>query len=119
MFSFFPVGIMVKIADDDIGKVYRDGVIDKAATKNDMIKLDKGNKIATDILVKYGIDPNKIFISKLRGAHPGGTAKIGAVVNNRLETRIKKLICMRCKHLPICSWRTTHAIIDSIEQMVC
>jgi len=38
-----------------------------------------------------GVRPQDIFITRPRGAHPGGTAGIGRVVNNRLETEIKNL----------------------------
>jgi choline dehydrogenase-like flavoprotein len=94
------IGIMVKIADDEVGKVWCNGLIDKAPTKGDIIKLEKGDKIARDILVQCGISPKKIFVSKLRGAHPGGTAKIGTVVNNRLETRINNLFVCDASVLP-------------------
>jgi len=37
------------------------------------------------------IDPKSIIVTKTRGAHPGGTAAIGDVVNADLETKIKGL----------------------------
>jgi len=94
------MGIMTKISDDSVGKIHADGRIDKEATKNDLKKLKRGSRIAREILVKCGVDPKKIFISKIRGAHPGGTAGIGRVVNNNLETNIKNLYACDASVLP-------------------
>ncbi len=85
------IGIMVKINDDNIGRVYKNGRIDKKATVNDLAKLNKGSAIAREIIEKCGAVPKSIFNTKLRGAHPGGTAAIGKVVGTNLETRIKDL----------------------------
>jgi choline dehydrogenase-like flavoprotein len=38
--------------------------------------------------------------TKIRGAHPGGTAAIGEVVNKNLETRIKGLFVSDASVLP-------------------
>lgn len=94
------LGIMVKIADDNIGKVYHDGTIDKELTENDRAKLKKGNKMASQILIECGVRPKDIFIAQPRGAHPGGTAAIGKVVNKQLETQMKNLYVCDASVLP-------------------
>lgn len=83
------MGIMTKIADDSNGKVYVDGRIDKSPSQNDLNKLKKGSDIAKEILLQCGVDPKSIFVTKPKGAHPGGTAGIGRVVDRNLETVIK------------------------------
>ncbi len=85
------LGIMVKISDTPGGIVYRDGTISKVVTKDDKNKLDQGIKIAKEILIKVGIDKNSLIISKPQGAHPGGTAAIGSVLDKRLQTKIRNL----------------------------
>ncbi|MDD5431895.1 MAG: FAD-dependent oxidoreductase [Candidatus Omnitrophica bacterium] len=94
------IGIMTKINDDSIGKVYPDGTISKAPTENDLRKLKKGRDIAKTILVECGVDPKNIFVTKLKGAHPGGTAAIGKVVDNNLETKLKNLFVCDASVLP-------------------
>ncbi|MBU0503876.1 MAG: FAD-dependent oxidoreductase [Candidatus Omnitrophica bacterium] len=94
------MGLMNKINDDNVGRVYPNGTVDKTPTQNDWQKLKKGNKIATEILIKSGVNPKSIFITLPRGAHPGGTAAIGKVVNTSLETKIKNLYVCDCSVLP-------------------
>lgn len=85
------IGIMVKISDTADGIVYRDGTISKVVTKDDKYKLEQGIKIAKEILIKAGADKNKLLVSNPQGAHPGGTAAIGTVLNKNLQTEIKNL----------------------------
>lgn len=94
------MGIMTKIVDEDIGKVHRNGKIDKTPTDNDIRKLKKGSDIAREILIKCGVKPKSIFVTKPRGAHPGGTAGIGRVVDKNLETKKKNLYVCDASVLP-------------------
>ncbi len=94
------LGIMTKIKDEENGKVFKNGVIKKEPTQRDLEKLEKGSKIAKEILIKCGVIPHSIIVTKPRGAHPGGTARIGEVVNNKLETQIKNLFVCDASVLP-------------------
>ena len=94
------LGIMTKIKDDYIGKVNRDGSIEKAVTANDLVKLNYGASIAKEILKKTGAYPDSIIVTKPRGAHPGGTAAIGEVVDENQQTRIKRLFVCDASVLP-------------------
>lgn len=94
------LGIMVKIGDSSCGRVYKDGVIEKRAALSDLSKLNKGAAIARKILIKSGSDPNTIITTKIRGAHPGGSAAIGEVVDANLESRIKNLFVCDASVLP-------------------
>ena len=85
------VGIMVKTADDASGRVYPDGSVSKAVTKDDWKRINEGSAIAKEILEKIGADPKSIFVSKPQGAHVGGVASIGQVVDGNLETKIRNL----------------------------
>ena len=94
------LGMMTKIADELIGGVNADGQMEKPITKKDKEKFDEGVSLVKEILIKAGADPKSIFtIKKIRGPHPGGTAAIGEVVNNNLETEIKNLyVCDNSIH---------------------
>ena len=92
--------MMVKIKDDMVGQVDKKGNISKKITDNDKTKLEKGNIIAKQILIKAGVDPNSIIIAKPRGAHPGGTAAIGDIVDKNHETKIKNLFVCDASVLP-------------------
>lgn len=94
------LGIMVKIKDDSVGRVLKNGLIEKKVTSGDLRKLEKGTCIARKILIKAGVDPKTILTTKVRGAHPGGTAAIGDVVNKNLETKIKGLFVCDSSVLP-------------------
>ena len=95
------LGVMVKIADESMGRVNVDGSTEKPITATDKNKFKEGNRLAKEILIKAGADPKSIFtIKPIRGPHPGGTAAIGEVVNNRLETEIKNLFVCDNSVLP-------------------
>lgn len=94
------MGIMVKIADDNVGRVYKDGSIDKEASQKDLNKLNKGTKIVKEILNKCGVLEKDIFVSTIKGAHPGGTAAIGHVVDKNLETQMKGLYVCDASVIP-------------------
>ncbi len=85
------LGIMTKITDDANGQVYANGKCSKPLTKRDLVRLDHGATIARQILIQTGVKPKTLFESKIQGAHPGGTAAIGTVVDNDLQTRIDNL----------------------------
>lgn len=93
-------GIMTKIKDDGSGKVNIDSSIEKRVTEKDKNKLDQGISIAKEILIKAGCDPKTLFTDQPQGAHPGGTAAIGRIVNADLETEIKGLYVSDASVLP-------------------
>ena len=85
------IGIMTKTKDDNIGSIDKKGRISKTITESDMKRLKHGTSLAKEILSKMGVAEKTIIVTKTRGAHPGGTAAIGEVVDNNLETDIKGL----------------------------
>lgn len=80
------IGIMTKITDDHLGKVKSNGIISKPLTKRDHSRLDAGAGIAKKILLEAGAR-DIVTSRRPRGAHPGGTAAIGEVVDNELKVK--------------------------------
>ena len=95
------LSIMVKTPDDAKGYVHTDGYIQKINTINDIRYLAEGVATAGFILEKAGVDPNTICSTVYRGAHPGGTAPIGKVVDSNLETEIPNLYVCDASVLPV------------------
>lgn len=95
------LSIMVKTSDDCKGYVTDDGDVVKINTIHDIRYLAEGTATAGFVLEKVGVDPNTIGSTVYRGAHPGGTAKIGEIVNSNLETSIKNLFVCDASVLPI------------------
>ncbi|MEN4007475.1 MAG: GMC family oxidoreductase [Methanobacteriaceae archaeon] len=94
------MGIMVKIADEANGKINSDKSIEKPLTERDIGLLKEGYEKSVEILIEAGVDPQSIVSTPIRGAHPGGTAAIGKVVDNNLETRIKGLFIADTSVIP-------------------
>ena len=80
------LGLMVKIADERTGRVVADGTVSKTPTPTDRSRMAAGMKVASEILKKSGA--KRLVATKVwRGAHPGGTAAIGEVVDNELRVK--------------------------------
>ncbi|SHJ64385.1 Choline dehydrogenase [Dethiosulfatibacter aminovorans DSM 17477] len=85
------LGIMVKISDEPVGRVYENGKVSKKATNKDRDKIHKGSKMAREILEKTGVEYRNIIVTEPSGAHPGGTAAMGKIVDTNFETKIGNL----------------------------
>ena len=85
------LSIMVKVEDDMVGSVDEDGNVFKFNTIDDIRRLAQGCAAAGSILEKAGVDPTTMTSTIFRGAHPGGTAAIGDVVDKNLKTEINGL----------------------------
>lgn len=94
------LGIMVKMRDENIGRVTADEKFEKSPSPADYKILNEGAKIASKILIEAGVKKKDIIFTKPRAAHPGGSAAIGEVVNKDLETRIKNLYVCDASVLP-------------------
>ena len=80
------LGIMAKIPDERTGKVFADGSFSKRLTEQDSQRLSDGAVLAEQILKEAGAK-NIITTKHPRGAHPGGTAAIGEVINKDFKVK--------------------------------
>ena len=95
------LSIMVKTADECKGYVDDDGDVVKINTIQDIRYLAEGAATAGFILEKAGVDPSTIGSTVYRGAHPGGTAPIGKIVDSNQETEIEGLFVSDASVLPV------------------
>ncbi|WP_048190695.1 FAD-dependent oxidoreductase [Methanobacterium sp. SMA-27] len=94
------IGLMVKIADEANGKIGEDGKIEKKLTQGDLDLLTEGYKKSVELLKAVGVETSSISSTPIRGAHPGGTAAIGKVVDKNLETQVKGLYISDASVIP-------------------
>ncbi len=95
------LSIMVKTPDDCKGRVDENGDVVKINTIHDIRYLAEGVATAGFILEKAGVDSTTIGSTVYRGAHPGGTAPIGKIVDSNLETEISNLYVCDASVLPL------------------
>jgi hypothetical protein len=92
------LGIMVKIRDEAVGVVNKN--LKKGITNRDAVLLSEGTSVAGAILAEAGADPSTFVATPLRGAHPGGTARIGVAVDKKLSTEVNGLYVADASVLP-------------------
>ncbi len=85
------LGVMIKLKDEISGGVYPGGKISKPLTHGDNERLRMAQEVCRKILVEAGANRSNIFMTPLRGTHPSGTARIGTMVDQSLETEAKGL----------------------------
>ena len=94
------IGLMTKTADESTGKIDVNGKVSKPVTDKDWKRLREGASVAMGILVEAGANAKSILFSKVQGAHPGGTAAIGQVVDQNLQTEMDHLFVCDASVLP-------------------
>jgi len=92
------VRIMIKAKDTLGGRLTDRGGVRKRLIKEDMQKLERGYRRAKEILERAGA--KGIYQTWKLAAHPGGTIRIGDLVDSNLETRIKNCHVCDCSVIP-------------------
>lgn len=95
------MGILVKIGDENEGRVFADGTISKGVTPADRKKFDEGGVVAREILRKFGAKDDCIIkLPQIYGGHNGAAAAIGDVVDTDLRTEVNNLFVCDASVLP-------------------
>ncbi|MCK5312556.1 MAG: GMC family oxidoreductase, partial [Desulfobacteraceae bacterium] len=90
--------LMIKAKDNLGGRVTKKGGVNKSLTIKDKQKLVAGCNRAKTILKNAGA--KNIFKGINLAAHPGGSAKIGEVVDSNLKTKFDNLYVCDCSVIP-------------------
>jgi len=90
--------LMIKIRDDLGGEITKRGWVNKRLADADKKRLDKGAEHARKILRHAGA--TEIYRGWMFAAHPGGTVKIGEMVDADLKTRFDNLYVCDCSVMP-------------------
>jgi choline dehydrogenase-like flavoprotein len=86
------VGVMVKIADSNAGRVTPKR-IEKELSARDRARLEEGAELGREILLRFGVDDGKTFSGTLNAGHPGGmvpltTADVDTMHPSRLPENV-------------------------------
>ena len=90
--------IMVKVRDDLGGRLTDRGGVRKALTDADRARFRHGFGRAREILTHAGA--RHVYRSGYIASHPGGTAKVGEVVDADLQTEYENLYVCDCSVMP-------------------
>lgn len=90
--------IMVKAKDELGGKLADNGGVRKILDKNEKKKLQRGYERAKKILKNAGA--KSIFKTQYLAAHPGGTVKVGELLDSNLKTEYDNLYVCDCSVIP-------------------
>jgi choline dehydrogenase-like flavoprotein len=90
--------IMVKAKDELGGRLTDTGGIRKVLDGNEKQKLSRGYERARKILENAGA--KGIFKTGYLAAHPGGTVKVGQLVDSNLKTEYENLYVCDCSVIP-------------------
>jgi choline dehydrogenase-like flavoprotein len=94
------LSVFAKISDEGTGRVTLDGRVSKTLTRRDWARVEYGRVTAEKVLVRAGCDPYDLHHSGLTVTHPGGTVRVGELLDTNLETTIKNLYCCDTSVLP-------------------
>lgn len=76
------VSLMIKLADESVGHL-SDGTFKKSLTASDKDRLQDGVEICKEILSRFGVSRENIFLGSLNAGHPGGMLPL---TKNEAET---------------------------------
>lgn len=90
--------MMVKIKDSIGGSITGNGKVKKNFAREDQLKMRSGLNRASEILKKAGA--KHLFHTAWTSAHPGGSVRIGHMVDTNLMTECEGLFVCDCSVIP-------------------
>ena len=94
------MSIMIKVRDGLDGRINLDESFSKPIDYDTWWKLNKGALLAEEILQKAGVKRDDLVKTTVVGAHPGGTVRIGELLDKDCQTPIQDCYCMDTTIIP-------------------
>ena len=94
------LGIMIKVRDGLDGRINLDESFSKPIDYDTWWKLNKGAVLAEEILMKAGVKRDDLVTTTVMAAHPGGTVRIGELLDKDCQTPIQNCYCMDTTIIP-------------------
>ncbi len=94
------LSIMIKVRDGLDGRINLDESFSKPLDHKTWWRLNKGALLAEEILLKAGAKRDDIIKTAIIGAHPGGTVRLGHMLDENCQTPIKNCYCMDTTIIP-------------------
>lgn len=92
--------IMIKVRDGLDGRVNVDESFSKPLDNDTWWRLNKGAILAEEILQKAGVRRDDLVKTGVLAAHPGGTVRIGEMLDKDCQTEIQNCYCMDTSIIP-------------------
>ncbi len=92
--------IMIKVRDELHGWIHEDESFSKPLDAETWWKLNKGAVLAQDILLEAGVKREKIMKTAVIASHPGGTVRIGHLLDKNCQTPIQNCYCLDTTIIP-------------------
>jgi choline dehydrogenase-like flavoprotein len=110
------LGVMIKLRDEISGGIDENGRVSKGLTREDAARLDRAEQVARRILLAAGCAEDTLIRTPIRGTHPSATARIGDVVDARLETGVRNLFVCDASVFPEALGRPTVLTIMALAR---
>jgi choline dehydrogenase-like flavoprotein len=94
------LSIMIKVRDGLEGRINQDESFSKPLDYDTWWKLNKGAALAEEILTRAGVDRDKLVKTTVVASHPGGTVRIGELLDKDCQTQIQNCYCMDTTVIP-------------------
>jgi choline dehydrogenase-like flavoprotein len=94
------MSIMIKVRDGLDGRINLDESFSKPIDYDTWWKLNKGAVLAEEILMKAGVKRDDLVTTSVVAAHPGGTVRIGELLDKDCQTPIQNCYCMDTTIIP-------------------
>jgi len=108
------LGVMIKLKDTVSGGVYPGGRISKPLAGDDEARLRSAEDVCRRILLEAGAKKESLVMTPLRGTHPSGTVRVGAMLDNDLQTEVAGLYVCDASVFPEALARPTVLTIISL-----
>ncbi len=92
--------IMIKVRDGLEGRINLDESFSKPLDHPTWAKLNQGAILAEDILLEAGVPREGIIKTAVIASHPGGTVRIGELLDSDCQAPVKNCYCLDTSVLP-------------------